>query len=194
MQPEVPRKPRRRWLQFGLRTLLLATTLFGVWLGVHMKRVQRQKLAVQAVQDLGGWVGYDYQEKATPTGLAYDAEIEPPIPKQLVDRLGQDFFFDIVLVNLAYSAARRGKANLRLRRPCCRSWKPCRSCAGLYLCKSQATDEDLRVVGELTSLTHLYAWDAARVTDAGVSHLSGLTNLQTLHLSYSQTGDGSLRV
>ena len=82
----------------------------------------------------------------------------------------------------------------RLRPPCCRSWKACRSCAGCTSASRTLPTTICRIVGELTSLTHLYAWDAARVTDAGVSHLSGLANLQTLHLSYSQIGDESLRV
>ncbi len=194
MEPQVLSKPGRRRLQFGLRTLLLATTLFGIWLGVHMKQVRRQKQAVQAVRAFGGWVGYDYQEKATPTGLAYDSEIEPPVPKQLVDRLGLDFFFDVVLVNLAYSAAGRGEDHSEVATAVLPQLEGLPKFRRLYLCKSHATDDDLRIVGELTSLTHLYAWDAARVTDAGVSHLSGLANLQTLHLSYSQIGDESLRV
>lgn len=57
---------KRRFFQFGLRTLFLLTTIFAVWLGIHIHRARKQKEAVKAIRDFGGWVYYDFQE--TPTG------------------------------------------------------------------------------------------------------------------------------
>jgi len=195
MESEAPRKPRRRWLQFGLRTLLLATTVFGVWLGIHMQRVRRQREAVRAIRDFGGCVHYDFQAAPKPTGWQFDSRIEPPIPKWLLSRLGVDFFYNVVEVNLVYdfdSGAAEANPNVTdAALPHLESFPKLRA---LYLKETQATDDGLRLVGKLKGLTDLYMWDAANVTDEGIFHLSGLSNLKNIHVSNSQIGDESLRV
>ncbi len=40
-------KPKRRWLQFSLRTLLVVTAIFALWLGWHVHGVQQRKEAVK---------------------------------------------------------------------------------------------------------------------------------------------------
>lgn len=194
MQAESPRKPRRRWLQFGLRSLLLITTVFGVWLGIHMKRVRRQKEAVQAIREFGGWVHYDFQEIAGKP-FEFDARTKPRVPDWLLARLGEDFFFDVVDVNLVYaydSGEREANATLtNAAMPHLNAFPKLRQ---LCLKETQATDEDLRIIGTLKSLERLFFWDAKGITDEGVSHLSGLTRLGKVHLSFSHIGDEGLRV
>ena len=59
--PPTP-KPRRRWLQFTLRTLfimVLACSLPCAWIAERMNRTQRQRETVHLVRDLGGYVRYD---------------------------------------------------------------------------------------------------------------------------------------
>ena len=41
-------KPKRRWLQFSLRTLLLMITVFCVWLGLRVEEARRAR-AIQVV-------------------------------------------------------------------------------------------------------------------------------------------------
>lgn len=194
MQPEPPRKPRRRWLQFGLRTLFLATTIFGIWLGFHMKRVRRQKEAVQAIREFGGWVHYDFQEISTQP-FDFDARAKPPVPEWLLSCLGDDFFFDVVDVNLVYandSGKREDNRNVRNEAlPHLTAFPKLRQ---LGLKDTQATDDDLRIVGALKTLERFYFWDAKNITDVGVSHLSRLTRLEKIHLSFSQIGDEGLRM
>ena len=36
-------KPRRRWFRFGLRTMFVVLTVFGVWLGWQVNIVQKRK-------------------------------------------------------------------------------------------------------------------------------------------------------
>lgn len=195
MESEGTKKPRRRWLQFGLRSLLMAMTTFGVWLGVHMQRVRRQKEGVQAIREFGGCVHYDFQAAPKPIGWQYDSRIEPPLPKWLLSRLGEDFFYNVVEVNLVYdSTLGSAKANPNVTDAALTNLDSFPKLRGLYLKETQATDDSLRLVGKLKGLIDLYMWDAATITDEGIAHLSGLSNLKSIHVSNSQIGDESLRV
>ena len=61
-----PSKPRRRWFQYSLRTLLVLVTVLCVWLGVTVNRARKQREAVAAIQELGGTV----RGCLVPNGLA----------------------------------------------------------------------------------------------------------------------------
>ncbi|MCH7726300.1 MAG: hypothetical protein IH991_07455 [Planctomycetes bacterium] len=56
-----PPKPKRRWLRYSLRTFVVVLTVFGVWLGLLVHRVNKQKEAVAWVRDHGGAVRYDFE-------------------------------------------------------------------------------------------------------------------------------------
>jgi hypothetical protein len=43
-EPPRPMPPPRRWLRFSLRTLLIAITLFGIWLGLRVNAGRREQL------------------------------------------------------------------------------------------------------------------------------------------------------
>ena len=50
-------KPKRRWYQYSLRTLLLFMVLCAIacsWFAVKMQRVKRQQEAVEAIREAGG--------------------------------------------------------------------------------------------------------------------------------------------
>jgi len=56
-------KPKRRWYQYSLRTLLLFMLLASIglsWLAVKLKQAREQKEAVRAIEEAGGWVIHDY--------------------------------------------------------------------------------------------------------------------------------------
>jgi hypothetical protein len=57
-------KPRRkrRWLQFGLPTLLGLVPLAAVVLALIVNPAERQRRAVAAVRNLGGAVHYEHDE------------------------------------------------------------------------------------------------------------------------------------
>ncbi len=94
----------RRLFQFRLRTLLVLLTALSVWLGLHVRSVRMQQDVVQAIHDYGGWIRYDFQ---FPSGQFshkdFDPKAESAVPKWLLDRLGLDFFYSVVQVNLNYS-------------------------------------------------------------------------------------------
>jgi Leucine-rich repeat (LRR) protein len=60
MQPErnmADSQPKRRWFRFSLRTLLIAFTLCGVWLGYTMHQVRARRDAIRAIDANGGTYG-----------------------------------------------------------------------------------------------------------------------------------------
>ncbi len=84
-------KPRRRYLQFSLRTFLVLLTLVCVWFGWQVNRVNRQRKAVAWVLEMGGSVLYDYQYDGNLISYA-----KPTGPEWLLD-----FNHQVVLVDLA---------------------------------------------------------------------------------------------
>jgi hypothetical protein len=58
--PPIPAR-RRRWFQFRLRTVLLGTVVLCLplgWLSVKLERTRRQRRAVSAITNAGGFVWY----------------------------------------------------------------------------------------------------------------------------------------
>ena len=58
-EPTTTPKPRRRWLQFSLRTMLVLVLIFGAGLGWFAREVQKaraQREAAKAIEKLGGGV------------------------------------------------------------------------------------------------------------------------------------------
>ena len=49
--------PRRRWLQFSLRSALLLMTAACIWLGWRVARERRVKEAIAAIEAMGGTWG-----------------------------------------------------------------------------------------------------------------------------------------
>ena len=186
-------KNLRRLFQFSLRTLLIVLTALGIWLGLHVQRARKQKEAVAAVRKLGGWVHYDFQE--SPAGSRkFDGKIEPWLPRPVVSVFGEDFFFDVVEVNLVYSNdSGKREENANFSSQALRHLTEFPKLRQLLMRKSQANDQELAVVGQLKNLEALYIWNAYNVGDKGVTHLIGLRELKTIHLDHSHITDESLR-
>ncbi len=86
-------KPKRRWYQYSLRSLFLVTLVFALWLGWICHKANQQRNAVEAIEDLGGWVCYDYQVDASGD---YTPDAEPPGPAWFRNLVGLDFLADVV--------------------------------------------------------------------------------------------------
>lgn len=56
VSPPKPPRPRRRWFQFSLRSLLLIMTVLAVWLGMQMDRVRKRQQALEMVLGHSGSV------------------------------------------------------------------------------------------------------------------------------------------
>ena len=90
-EPTKP-KPRRRWLQYSLRTFFVLLTVFCVWLGWMSYEAREQRKAVQWVQEIGGTVFYDYEYYYQRGGDDLVDHYEPTAPRWLRDILGDDYF------------------------------------------------------------------------------------------------------
>ncbi|PQO31118.1 hypothetical protein C5Y96_12230 [Blastopirellula marina] len=62
---ESTKKPKRRWLSFGLRGLMVLVLLLSLpmgWIARDVYRTQRETEAVTAIEKTGGYAMYDYQK------------------------------------------------------------------------------------------------------------------------------------
>ena len=96
-EPSKPKR-KRRWLRYSLRTFVVVLTVFGVWLGLLVYRVNKQKEVVQWVRDHGGTVGYDFQWDEVKESSINDAQ--PPGPDWLRNLIGVDYFSDVRVLYL----------------------------------------------------------------------------------------------
>ena len=82
-------KPRRRWFQFSLRTLLVLVAVVAVWLALLVNAARKQREAVAAIEALGGRIVYEHGSNL------------PPGPKWLRELIGEEYFFRIIAVGLS---------------------------------------------------------------------------------------------
>lgn len=95
---EKPRR-KRRWLRYSLRTFLLLLTVFAVWLGLLVNRVNKQRETVNWVKEMGGTVYYDFQwDLEEPYSMPFPGK--PPGPDWLRELIGVDYFADVLIVVL----------------------------------------------------------------------------------------------
>ncbi len=189
-------RPFRVRPRFGLRALLVLTTIIAVWLAIHLQRTTTQREAVQAIREYGGWVRYDYQFPSGSYGdKDYDGKALPTVPVFLIQRLGIDFFQSVVQVSLNYSVDSGSRLTNDNQSDAALKLLPSfPKLKVLLLSDHQASDDGLKYVGELRQLEYLYMWDVAAVSDAGVAHLASLHRLKYVHLSTSQITDKSLTI
>lgn len=160
-------RTRRFWLarpRVGIRALMVLILAIGCGLGwfVHLARRARiQRLAVAAIRNAGGTVLYDWQfedgkVRANPVSHIISDQV-PGWPKWVVDRVGLEHFGDVRQVTFR------------------------RIYAGGFTAFWPSVDEALAHLGNLGQLRNL-TLTKSLVTDAGLPHLEGLSNLQTLML------------
>ena len=163
-------KPKRRWLRFSLRSFLIVLTIFCVWIGWYLYRVEQQREAVRWVRANGGTVKYDFEYDPQDR---YISDPQPHVPKWLLNILDVNYFSSV-----SYAAISNRQltdltplASLRtLRR--------------LHL--EYAPVKDLTPVANLTNLQELWVRQT-QVTD--VTPLAGLTKLENLYLGGTPVGD-----
>lgn len=85
---------KRRWLRLSLRTLFVLVTVLCLLLGWKSNVAVQQRDAVQIIREAGGGFTYDYQQ-GNSTRLANN----PPGPPWLRNKLGIDFFANVIQVD-----------------------------------------------------------------------------------------------
>jgi hypothetical protein len=161
-------KPKLRWYQFSLRTLLVFVTLCAIpcsWYAVKKRQAKHGREAA-AVEKLGGRIGWT----------------EPSGPEWLRALFGDDFFTDVLWVDLSNTA-------------CADTGLECLEDFGqlerLSLDRTFVTDAGLEHVKGLGRLKHLSV-SGTLVTDAGLEHVQGLGQLVTLSLGNTKATDSGL--
>jgi hypothetical protein len=162
-------KPKLRWFQYSLRTLMVFVTLCAIpcsWLAVKMQQVKRQREAVAAIEKLGGivlWSG------------------DPSGPAWVRGLLGDDFYRSVLVVLARSDVTDAGLENL----------KGLNNLKMLDIHNTQVTDAGLQHLKGLNQL-QLLGLSGTKVTDAGLEYLTGLTQLQSLGLSGTKVTDAGL--
>jgi hypothetical protein len=191
--PRDASKPTRRLVfRFSLRTLLVGITLLCIGLAWWVHRVKRQVAAVKGIRDNGGWVYYDYEQwdgkKGKPAAYA-----ESWVPKWLLARLGVDFFHSVEAVSMVYHYDGQQRFdNSRTDAVIGQHLADLPYLRALYVKERQLTDEDYRIVSQLSRLEVFFQWDAHDITDEGVIQLGNLSRLRNVHISESHLSNRGL--
>lgn len=186
----------RNLFRFRLRTLLIAFTVVAVLLGLHVRSAERQRHAVLAIRQYGGWVRYEFQfPKGHYSENGFDPKARSIVPQWLLDQLGMDFFHNVVQVSLNYSEdSGKREENKNFTDEAMQYLVAFPNLRVLLLEGGQGSDEGMQYLEGLTKLEQLFMWDVGQVTDAGAAHLERLKNLRYIHLTTSQITDKSLAI
>lgn len=154
-------KPRRRWILYGLRTLvvlLLFACIARYWIAVKLLQVKRERAAAEAIELSGGAVTWTYP----------DSTSESRGRNWLRWLLGDDYFARPDNVIVCSDAAMESLVHLRQVRR-------------LSLIGTQVSDAGLEHLSDVPQLEEL-SISGTQATDAGLIYLTGLTQLQELSL------------
>lgn len=206
--PGTTSRPRRRWLQYSLKSLLIVMLVFGVWLGWKVNKAREQREIVEALAANKNAVSYDFSMDEDGN---YIPRSSPPWPNWMESLLGRDFLCDVRGVDLSVEGSPRDQPESDLSTTLARlSTLPDLRSLALATVDPVA---HLESVGELRSLRHLtiYATSTNKssldralaslrglrrlkflriwsrdLTDEGLVHLQSLDGLRKLELDYAQ--------
>ncbi len=190
-----PPKPKRRWYQFSLKTLLvvmLVSCFAFAWIGSRIKqaRENRATLAVDQVMvdSFGGFV-FRHPSRLErlfddPGGLESDLTVGISRDNQFTNA-GLEHLDGLTnLTSLSLDNTKVTDAGLE-------HLKGLKDLEDLWLDNTKLSDAGLEHLKGLTKLELLYL-RFTKITDAGLEHLNGLTNLEQLNLSATQVSDDGL--
>ena len=170
MNESDPPKPKLRWYQFSLRTLLVFVLVAGVgfgWIGARLQRARNNRQARAMIRSLGGEPASPVCPCPSKSPSWLNGVLRDPGAVRCVD--GHSKFGD---AGLEYV---KELPNLQL----------------LDINGGRVTDAGLKHLEGLTSLQTL-SLAHAQITDAGLVQLKGLNNLESLNLSGTQVTDAGL--
>jgi hypothetical protein len=210
--PNTP-KPRRRWLQFSLRTLMILVLVCAVpfgWLASRIDDARAERKSVAALSRIGAHVSYTSSPSLS-TDSRFDSSTQQSTAACRVDEWLDIRLFDRVVALHAEGLGRGVSPGQTLDSPIARV-ADLRQVQLINLDHSLVTDGDLVHLRPLRCLRTLYLWgtnvgdagigniaDLAEIrilglqrsliTDAGVERLRGLKNLVTLNLAETRVTD-----
>lgn len=135
---------------------------------------EEQQAAVEAIEQLGGEVLYEYQRPNPAEPTLFDPEARPTLP---------DAFHRVVRVSLRETRATDDDLQILVQLP----WLE-----NLDLTATQIAGAGLAHLKALKDLRVLGLWKT-QVDDAGLEHLTGLTRMRLLVLDDTQVTDAGVR-
>ena len=180
-EPQPGRRPKRRWYQFHLYHLLVLMAAVAIgcsWFVCRAANAKRQREAVEAIQQLGGHVAYDYEYDAND---CYIPNARPSAPAWFCSLVGRDFVADVVTVCFGFRATDDDLENLR----------GFTKVKMLRLEDTRITDEGINKLQRIAPRLH-YLGLGSHTSDAGLVYLRGLKNLKSLYLRETQITDAGL--
>jgi hypothetical protein len=191
----VTSKPKRRWHQYSLRTLMIFVTLFAFacsWFAVKMQQAKIQHKEVEELTKLGLLPFYDYNFDSTGK---YINNAHPSTPVWLQNLLGVDFFNNVSQIqgaentnitdmNLIHIEGLTKLKNIYLSDSKITSvglshFKGLLQLETLEIRYVNICDADLIYLKSLINLKKLVL-GSPQITDVGLVHLEGLTQLEIL--------------
>jgi Leucine Rich repeat len=177
-QPEPISRPRRKYLRFSIRGLIVMVLASGGGLGWLVHSARNQRGAAAAITAAGGSVQYDWEWR---NGNFYPAA-KPWVPDWLVDRVGIDYFGHVTQVAF-FGGAHTDSDLTHVAR--------LTQLERLSLTGSPISDAGLAHLSNLTSLSRLDL-DYTPITDAALIRLTGLKHLSVLVLNGTHVTDTGL--
>jgi len=171
---------KRRWLRYSLRSLLVAVTIFCIWLGLRVRQAQRRHEAVAAIWATHAAISFDYQWVPGESGPNPDGQ--PSAPAWLRGLFGDDFFRYPALVWLKGDAVPDeflGQYADVLS-----------EVHVLGISSDNVTDKSLAIVAKISQLQFLEL-NCPNFTSAGLRQLVPLKRLKGLS-SYKDSGNESI--
>lgn len=177
------KRPKRRWLQFSVRTVLLLVAVLCVWLGYRVHASRQRAEAIAHIEKLGGQIYYDYQVKLDSDGDPYLVPLTPyPYPewaKPLTEVLFPPRVWSVGLHSIPLSDDDipfiAGFDGLHTA----------------VLAGTGITDAGLAELSRLSELRNL-TLQRTNVTDEGVASVARMRNLRQLDLSETAVTDKGL--
>jgi hypothetical protein len=184
-------KSKRRRFQYSLRTLLIFVTLCAIpcsWFGVKLQQARKQRHAVEELKKFGCRVAYDLE--IVEIGQEF-LQKKSKAPQWLQNLLGVDFFSDVTMVSQGELQIYNNTAITDAGMVQLREFPHLQL---VSLLEAPVSDAGLENLQELKELKDIRIWALeykGHITDAGLAHLKGLTQLMHLSLFGHQIeGDG----
>jgi Leucine-rich repeat (LRR) protein len=173
-EPAVSEKPKRRWYQFSLKTLLVVLTLLclgpGGWMAYQHHRDGRRQTAIDAIEKVGGKIHYG--NRVAPRSFAMQVF------------LGNERFENLDEL--------RFTSNWKLANSDLVHVQQFPGLQILALADTQITDDGLVHLANLVALKELDL-EGTPITDSGLVHLAGSNTLKNLRLENTPITDSGLR-
>ncbi len=187
----------RRRLNISLRVFLLVVLALGLWMGWLTNSARRQRHTAETIREYGGLVYYDHQlrnNQASPESLLLPdmtSQLSVPRPlRWLHKHVGDDYFQRIAGVSLISVESGKGRG---VTRPTddeiMDSLSGLKSLRALILEKAQTTDDSVKNLRGLRHLESVVMINAHDLSDVGVSHFRGLTNLRLLQIDNTEVSN-----